>query len=564
MLEYEIVTTIDELIPYKEIWADILERENNDNPFVEYEWISTWWTMLGCKENVEIYVVAHKKKAVAFFPFIHSTRLGGIHQFEFLGQGYAIYMEVIADKLWRERAIGYLLSELAGKFTRVIYMFHGLLESRETSRILEKYAVQRQLAHSIYRVVTPYIDFTSIELSDFLKKHRKKFKTINRRERRLKSFGQVTFQNGEEDLDKMFYLFERRWQKKIDSSGFNEEETRAFIESLVRQSDGAFHVEINSLQFEGQWIGFTIDYCCRGRNFCLAMGHEPDFSLFGPGRLIERENMLNAYHANYRLYDFGSGYEPYKFEWYTDLDYTRKFVMSTCGMRERILRNALSLRESILAIVKANRKIVEWKRNTLGKLRYLLTKATMQDWICTLKETVRRKLYGQIIDVYYLENHILQKEPHFHEIPIQQILKHENRSKFIFHYFKGYKLYGEEKHVSYLRHDKLMHVESIGFMEELPSNTVYIKDYTKHILPNIVKAIQLEGQAICTTIKWYEWRKRRALTKLGFQRVEHIQMYRFFKWQKTTRQNNDWAKFIQEQGRNLDQVLPLIFSPLLI
>ena len=563
MLAYRLVTTIDELEPYKETWSDILERENNDNPFIEYEWISTWWRIVGKEENVEMYIVEHDGEVVAFFPFVHARRFGGIHLFSFLGQGLASYMEVVAEKKWKEQAVQYLLKELMSKFTRVLFVFHGLLESKDTSQILEKYALEQQLPHSIFRVVTPYIDFKEMEIPDFLKKHKRKFKSIHRREKRLKQFGEVTFQQvHDEKLDNMFRLFERRWRKKVDTSGFTKERTRAFIQQLATQQNGALCLKIHSLQFENMWIGFTIDICCRGRNFCHAMGHEPDFNMFGPGRLIEKENMLNAQSENFRLYDFGSGYEPYKFEWYTHLDFTRKLIMSTTGLWERAFRNVMVLQETMLTIVKANRKIVEWKRNTLGELRYLLTQANVYEWFSILKCKV---FTGHVFTIYYLEKGMCRNDSNFQEIYIQSVLEQNERTELLNHYFKGYKLYGKNKQeIAYLRHDQFIREEATGFTQELPPETTYIKNYKLPKLKMIVDEVQRDGRAICTSAKWFEWRKRKKLTALGFQKIERVWINQLFIWKKVFRQEKNWEKYFSKQRRKVEHGWHLALLSLLI
>jgi len=243
---------MEELESYKSTWSEILEREKNNNPFIEFEWVSTWWTTLGVNDNVEIYIVEHEGMAVAFFPFVRSKRFGGIHHFSFIGQGFATYMEVIAVKQWKEPSIGYLLKELSRKYERFILELHGLLESKNTSQILEKYAIEHRVPHSIFRAVTPYIDFHSIKLEDFLHKYRKKFKSIQRREKKLKALGYVTFQAvHRERIAGMFDLFERRWHKKIDKSRFTEQQTRRFFECLTKEKCNALRVEVDSLQFEG-------------------------------------------------------------------------------------------------------------------------------------------------------------------------------------------------------------------------------------------------------------------------------------------------------------------------
>lgn len=552
MLSYRLVTTMEELESYKNTWSEILEREKNDNPFIEFEWVSTWWTTLGVNDNVEIYIVEQNGVAVAFFPLVRYVRFGGIHYFVFLGQGFATYMEVIAEKQWKEPAIEYLLKELSRKYKRFILVLQGLLESKHTSQILEKYAIEYQVPHSIFRTVTPYIDFQSIKLEDFLYKHRKKFKTIQRREKKLKALGQVTFQEvHRERLADMFDLFTRRWQKKIDKSGFTEQQTRRFFERLATEKSNALRVEVDSLQFEGHWIGFTIDICCRDRNFCQAMGHEPDFNIFGPGRLIERENMLKAHASNYRFYDLGSGYEPYKFEWYTHVDFTRKFMMSTKGKRERTLRLMMVLFNRLKGQLTNNHQLVKLKRDRLGELRYFLKSARSKDWFHSFKKGINRIIAVHIFDIYVAENGQGQTTSNFNEVFIQDVMVSRRRANYVSNFHKGYRIFRNSTNdIAYLRHDQIFREEATGFTHELPSNVSYIQD-NNHQLSEIVATMQEEGRAVCTSVHWYERKRRRELVQLGFQRVERITIIQVLKKKKVYRQVNNWLKYLQSQGNSI-------------
>ncbi|MGE7942292.1 GNAT family N-acetyltransferase [Lysinibacillus xylanilyticus] len=552
MLSYRLVTTMEELESYKNTWSDILEREKNDNPFIEFEWVSTWWTTFGVNDNVEIYIVEQNGVAVAFFPLVRYVRFGGIHYFVFLGQGFATYMEVIAEKQWKEPAIEYLLKELSRRYKRFILVLQGLLESKHTSQILEKYAIEYQVPYSIFRTVTPYIDFQSIKLEDFLYKHRKKFKTIQRREKKLKALGQVTFQEvHRERLADMFDLFTRRWQKKIDKSGFTEQQTRRFFERLATEKSNALRVEVDSLQFEGHWIGFTIDICCRDRNFCQAMGHEPDFNIFGPGRLIERENMLKAHASNYRFYDLGSGYEPYKFEWYTHVDFTRKFMMSTKGKRERTLRLMMVLFNRLKGQLTNNHQLVKLKRDRLGELRYFFKSARSKDWFHSFKKGINRIIAVHIFDIYVAENGQGQTTSNFNEVFIQDVMVSRRRANYVSNFHKGYRIFRNSTNdIAYLRHDQIFREEATGFTHELPSNVSYIQDHN-HQLSEIVANMQEEGRAVCTSVHWYERKRRRGLVQLGFQRVERITIIQVLKKKKVYRQVNNWLKYLQSQGNSI-------------
>ncbi|KUF30074.1 MULTISPECIES: GNAT family N-acetyltransferase [Lysinibacillus] len=532
MLAYRLITDIETLEPYRSTWSGILEREHNNNPFIEYEWISTWWTTLGAHDNVEIYVVENEGMAIAFFPFIHSVRYG-IHHFSFIGQGFATYMEVIAEKRWLEQAIAYLIKEFSQKYKRYLLVFHGLLESKITSQALEKYAIEYQMPYSIFRTVTSYIDFQSISLDEFLKKHRKKFKGLKRREHKLRSLGQVVFQSVKHNhIQDMFTLFTRRWQKKIDKSGFTAKQTRLFYERLAKTNSKVLRVEVDHLQFEGQWIAFTIDLCCRERNFCQAMGHEPDFNLFGPGRIIEKENMLKAHDSGYRYYDLGSGYEPYKFEWYTHIDFTRKFVMSTKGVKERVIRTWMVFRDRLKSLLTNNHQLVKLKRDRLGELRYFVKNASAKNWLKALTSRLQRILAIHILDVYIAEQNQAKELVNFQEITMKDIMTLNERAHYVASFYKGYRLFGENNQVLYRRHDKIAIEEMLDYSYELPENMSFIREYDSQRLADIVADVQREGRAVCTIASWYDGHRRRKLQYAGFHKVAKIHIVKLFKWRK--------------------------------
>jgi len=524
---------MEALEPYRSTWSGILEREMNNNPFIEYEWVMTWWTTLGIHDNVEIYVVEHQGMAVAFFPLVHSVRFGKVHHFGFLGQGYATYMEVIAEKQWLERAVDYILKVFTQKYKRYLIVLHGLLESKATSQELEKYAIEYQMPYSIFRTVTSYIDFQSITLEDFLKQHRKKFKSIKRLEKKLKLLGRVDFQGVDvSHFHEMFTLFTRRWRQKIDKSGFTETQTRLFYERLANASNKAFRVEVDSLQFEGYWIGFTIDLCCRDRNFCQAMGHEPDFNRFGPGRLIEKENMLKAHDLGYRYYDFGSGYEPYKFEWYTHIDFTRKFVMSTKGTTERFIRSWLVLRDRIKGKLTNNHQLVKLKRDRLGELLYFLKHARTRGWLRAIKRVLQRILTFHSIDIYIAEQKQAKGQVNFQELQMKNIMTMNERTSYISHFYKGYRLFGDGNQIVYRRHDQIAYEEESGYTYDLSANMSFIREYDSQLLKEIVVDVQREGRTVCTLVPWYEGQRRRKLVHAGFHKVAQINIVKLFNWRK--------------------------------
>ena len=126
-----------------------------------------------------------------------------------------------------------------------------------------------------------------------------------------------------EDLNEVFEIYDKRWKKRFESSGFTDPVKRAFFESLFNEKSKVFHLEINKLKFEDTIIGFTIYACCRDRKTCYRIGHDPDFHLFGPGSLIIYKDLQKTKASNVKVLDYCNGYEAYKVEWSTHLDFTR-------------------------------------------------------------------------------------------------------------------------------------------------------------------------------------------------------------------------------------------------
>ena len=178
MFQYSIVYSLEELENFRGSWAALLEKEGNTNPFIEPEWFFSWLSFFKKSGSFEIYIVKYNNEIVAFFPFVHSVRFG-IHQFQFIQSDY---MDVISCAEWRGKAVQYLFDELSERFGRIIFQLIDLLESQETSRLIESYAIRNQLPYSIFRIIEPKVELTSMDLPEYKRKLRKKVANINRRE----------------------------------------------------------------------------------------------------------------------------------------------------------------------------------------------------------------------------------------------------------------------------------------------------------------------------------------------------------------------------------------------
>ncbi|WP_339280251.1 GNAT family N-acetyltransferase [Lysinibacillus sp. FSL P2-0066] len=535
------IRTDDELMWYKEIWDAILEEEDNDNPFIEFAWFYNWWQIVGRKERVELYAIEHEGTIMAFFPFTVSIRLG-VRVYAFAGENIANYTGVVSKKEWLQQATTFVFDELIKKHRHILFSLHGLLESKMSTKILEQYFVERQLRTSLFRVVTPYLAFSEIDFQHHFNQ-RRKMHGVDRRERKLKNLGSLARREPSQDeLWQMFRLFDRRWAKKLDTSGFTKGKKRDFFERLTMLKGEALQVEVDALVFENQWIAFTYGLCCRGRYVTYALAHEPTFNLFGAGRIINQETIQRTFAANYRLFDMSIGYEQYKFDWRSDIDFTRQMLASSGTKRTNLLAGFLSLKQRLKEYMKGNHRVVDWKRNTLGHLRYLVKYGKVKDWLEYGQQFVEKFIRLKQVELYELSpsEDVSPQQPVgnlFEEMSIQEAMQLDQEEVMAL-FYKGYTIYkdsfAETNKPAFALHAANWRVDSMQIVEALPKQTYFLAyDVFKQI--DIITAFFRKikpAQTLWVTVSFWQWRKRKRLVKLGYKPISRMKHYKIARFER--------------------------------
>ncbi|MGE8036787.1 GNAT family N-acetyltransferase [Lysinibacillus sp. NPDC093692] len=535
------IRTDDELMWYKDIWDGILEAEGNDNPFIEFAWFYNWWQIVGRRERIELYAVEENGTIIAFFPFTVRLRWG-VRIYAFAGENIANYSGVVAEKEWLFSATTFVFDQLIEKYKHLLFSFHGLLESKDSTKVIEQYFVERQLRPSIFRVVTPYLAFRDIDFHTYFNQ-RRKMHGVDRRERKLRKLGILTRKiPSQDELWQMFKLFNRRWAKKIDTSDFTKGKKKDFFEQLTLLKGEALQAKVDALVFEDQWIAFTYGICCRGRYVTYALAHEPTFNIFGPGRLVNQETIKRIYSEDYRLFDMSIGYESYKFDWRSNIDFTRRMLVSSGTKRAKLLAGRFTLKERLKELLKGNHRIVEWKRNTLGQLRYLVKYGKVKDWLEYGQLFVERFIRFKQVDLYELSpsNSVTPHRPVgdlFEELSIQEAMQLDDE-EIISLFYKGYTIYKDSfaatNKPAFALHAVNWRVDELQIVEALPKQTCFLTyDVYKNI--DIITAFfqkMKPAQTLWVTASFWHWRKRKRLLQLGYKRISRMKHFKCARFER--------------------------------
>lgn len=538
------IETARELTLYKEIWDAILASQQNDNPFLEYAWFYRWWKIVGVGEQVEVFAVKKDHDILGFFPF-SIQRKWGVHIFSFAGEKAANYSGFIVKEQWLMQTISFVFDELFKKYRHILFSLQGLLESSRSSQAIERYFVEQPTHISIFRGVTPFLMLGHADSATFFDS-RKKWHEVDRGEKKLGNLGVLSFKTAESsELWQMFKLFDRHWSNKIDMSGLTFGKKTEFLEQLMLMKDEAIQVEVDALIFENQWIAFTCGICCRGRYVTYTFGHERNFNLFGVGRLVKQKSMQQRNSKNYKRFDWNIGYEPYKFDWHTGLDFTRKVLASSESKRAKLLELCLSIKEHIKGRIKHNKRIIRWKRNVIGQWRYLLKQGNRKDWLQYGQQLFERFLSFKQVDVYELATSSIPRRPVgqlFDVMSIQEAMQVEQENLMPL-FYKGYTVYkeyfSESIQYAFALHESYWFVDVLQIVEPLPKQTYFLtheKQQNIEVITAFFQKIRPE-QTLRVTVNFWQWRKQKRLQQLGYKRIARMRLIKCGRFERSHVEN---------------------------
>ncbi|WP_252503972.1 GNAT family N-acetyltransferase [Sporosarcina sp. Marseille-Q4943] len=548
-MELTRITSLHQLDQYRDDWSLILEENQNTNPFIEFVWVYEWWKHFGDEYDMEIILVKQNNNPIGFVPFIHKRRWFA-HTYTFMAFGYANYMDFVVYNHLLPNVIEFVFDELIQSRRKIVFSLHGLLESSKTPKIIEEYLQQRRYIFSLHRVITPYINLKDIKHEEYMDK-RKKLHRLNKREKRLRENGELRFsRSGQEEMEKVYQLHDKRWKKKRDTSGFTNDKVKEFYRSLVGIQEGPMQTELDALYINDTMIAFHYGFKCRGRVLSYVLGFDDNFEPFGPGRILEREKILQCKKDMISIFDLSIGYEPYKFELNTNVDYTRKMIFSSPAMTAKIIRSLLSMKESLIERLKKNYEFVLFIRIKIGKFLFVfrnLFNKTESDGsrgeILAFLSRLKKFLYeNERYNVYRLENKdvpVSANAEEFIELTINDAMSspaisQKQLKEICEKMYRGYKGFYPEGNLAYENifwmNDKVLRIGPISYNERLGRRAIHFKNWHEGNLEAACSFVKKNSKAktVFVTVKDSSENDASILETVGFSICKQICKRTFF------------------------------------
>lgn len=355
-------------------WKALLTACGSQTAFADPDWLIAY--CLECGDSFEPFVLAvyDDKRLVAVFPFMLTRRLWH-RECRFMGHPYAACMDIAVRPGYTSAAADAVLCALEGLKTPIIFDFTGLDGDSAVFSELERRACKARLKLKS-SVLLPVLHIDKRPFDTFYRERFSRHAVRNgrRNEKRLAAEGRVTVrQMTARDLAAAFELHRSRWRKKLDTSGFDSDMSRRFFSRLTAMAPDRWRVLALGLYLDDRLISFQYGFVCGGRASLYRSAHNDILSIYAPGKIIKREYIRRCFEDGLCAVDFGIGYEEYKLEWTQGREMVAGLSFPGRGLASFALFLPFYLKGVLRSRVKQSRRMVLFKRNSLGRLRYALT-----------------------------------------------------------------------------------------------------------------------------------------------------------------------------------------------
>jgi len=325
------INDVHHFLELKDEWNRVLARSKDNNIFLTWEYLSTFWKHFGKKARLRILLcINHKEEIISIAPLRQS-------RYDIVGPfGYNVIEPLGYRGLMPEGGdyTGLILGE---KEAECFKLFLNYLIEHDNWDFIYLYDIPATSAipDIIYKTsepitkfeitngaICPYISLpNSIEIliSRLSKNLRQNLRKYQRRLKR--DFIKVEFKSYEEygsvnDAMTIFFdLHQRRWKLKGMPGVFSTQEVRNFYIDVARLFAKNGWLALYFLTVNDEPIGATYSVVYNHKAYFCLGGFDPSYSKYSIGHLLHLKTMEICIAKKIKEYDFLKGGEPYKFVW---------------------------------------------------------------------------------------------------------------------------------------------------------------------------------------------------------------------------------------------------------
>jgi CelD/BcsL family acetyltransferase involved in cellulose biosynthesis len=322
---------INELNDFETEWNQLLSHSLDNNPFLTYEWLTSWWKQYGKGRTLKLFTANSRDGATSLFaPIMYSTykRFGiKLRKAEFVATPDSDYHTFLVTNYQEAtKAINPLIESIMEDLTDAdSFRLGDVPEDSYTAKLLENINLNGVGTNRSIINTCPYVTLPNnheIYLQTLGPHMRKSLKRCERQA--LKDY-KVEFVKYDKigTVKEAMKIFFELHQKRQTQTG----ETGLFAESTNR----SFHLDVANAFAEKGWLALfflTFNdepvsgiYCYEYNKklYFYLSGFNPEYATYRPGHLAIKNLIKYGIEKGLKEFDFLRGNETYKSLWGTKI-----------------------------------------------------------------------------------------------------------------------------------------------------------------------------------------------------------------------------------------------------
>lgn len=297
-------------------WEVLLHASDEDDVFLSYDWLRSWWDVYGEGRKLLIITAREKGELVGVAPLMVSTlgKLVKFHIAEFIGTGPSDRLGALA-KAGRQEVLGAIWKHLEEESRWDALDLRDVRDGASTAKALRSSFPNAEMETG----VDPYIPLVG-SYEDYVKGLSSNFRhSIIRSWKRLTEDHSARLEvlSSPGDMTRGFKtllgLNALRWQD-IGTSTLESAQMRQFLERAVRVLSPKGQIVFHTLLASDMAISVTLGFHYSGRYLYYLSGFNPEYQNYGPGRSLLVKIVEDSYARGLTEMDLLRGGEDYKYK----------------------------------------------------------------------------------------------------------------------------------------------------------------------------------------------------------------------------------------------------------
>ncbi len=365
MLTTRIVSDQAGLLSLKGQWGELLAKSNSDSPFLTWEWISNWWTIMR-QEDQELFVIcvlAQSGELLGIVPFLRRVhRDWGIPVaiLEFIGGDHntcADYMDIIVSHRDLDAVSDCVLRYLHGDGAENwdVILMSGMSQRGNFRALLDRCAAKEYEIHEDLLDGCPYITLPE-KWEDYLGGLSKKSRyNVGKKRRNLDQVCENRFYLVSEgdDLSGTLAGTCELQKKRLEMKGLTTcARFFEFQSTVAKEFLRKGWLFLGVLEANEKAVASQYAFRWRDKIFHYQTGFDPEYERYSVGLISTGLMIEAAIRENLREYDFLRGREDYKYHWAKE---ERPIIF--CQISNKNYRGRFFMRTNrLIAVVKERAK----------------------------------------------------------------------------------------------------------------------------------------------------------------------------------------------------------------